>query len=140
MFLHMTNSRYLSFSDLGGLNMLIRTGLWRSLRAKNWTLEIAAQSRIIARMLKSPQTFELVSTLDGWVDDYLAIGQRFQRGAMVHAEVKSLMRIVDAQGNTVDAQVLLNEIGISTPSPELPIGFENLLETAKSLKTTSPKD
>ena len=137
MFLHMTNSRYLSFSDLGGLNLFIRTGLWRALKANGWSLEIAAQTRIIARMLKSPQTFELVSTLDGWTDDYLALGQCFQRGPMVHADVKSLMRIVDSGGTQIKTRPLLDAIGASGPSPDLPIGFSNLLETTETHKSTT---
>ena len=45
MFMHMTNSRYLSFSDLARMNLLIRTGLQKALKQNNWRLEICGQTR-----------------------------------------------------------------------------------------------
>lgn len=134
MFLHMTNSRYLSFSDLGRLNMLMRSGIWRTLNAQNWDLEVRGQTRTISRMLKSPQTFEMACQIEGWTDDLLAICHRFQRGDKVHAEVKTLMQICDRDGNVVPVQSLLDQFQISTPSPKLTDGFSELLDSLATAK------
>lgn len=135
MFLHMTNSRYLSFSDLGRLNMLMRNGIWRSLKAQNWQLEVRGQTRTISRMLKSPQTFEMACQVEGWTDDLLAICHRFQRGNKVHAEVKTLMQICDRDGNIIPVTSLLEQLRISAPSPKLTEGFQELLDSLGVAKT-----
>ena len=127
----MTNSRYLSFSDLARLNMLIRTGIWKILKQENWTLDILGQTRTISRMLKSPQTFILGCQIEGWTDDTIAICHRFQRGEKVHAEVRSLMQLTDRQGNTVPVSELLNALNAQQTSPKLSEGFEDLRKSLR---------
>lgn len=136
MFLHMTNSRYLSFSDLARLNMAIRTGIWAVLKKRKWTLDVLGQTRTISRMLKSPQTFEIVCQIEGWTDNEIAICHRFQRSDKVHAEVKTLMQISDEVGNQVPVADLLSALDSQLSSPNLSEGFELLKQ---SLTTTSPE-
>jgi len=131
-FLHLTNSRYLSFSDLGRLNMLIRSGIWTALNRNDWELVICSQTRTISRMLKSPQTFEMACQITGWTDEHLAICHRFQRSSKVHAEVNTLLRIENRAGNIVPVSELLQQLQITTPSPQLTDVFVDLVERAKS--------
>jgi len=114
--------------------MLMRSGIWRTLNAQNWDLEVRGQTRTISRMLKSPQTFEMACQIEGWTDDLLAICHRFQRGDKVHAEVKTLMQICDRDGNVVPVQSLLDQFQISTPSPKLTDGFSELLDSLATAK------
>ena len=131
MFLHMTNSRYLSFSDLARLNVLIRTGIWRALKANGWSLNAVAQTRTIARMLKSPQTFEIVCEIEAWDDDHLAICHRLQRNGKIHAELRALMQLHDASGTKVPTRALLTALGHETPSRDMPTNFRSLIEAAR---------
>ncbi|MHA7899979.1 MAG: thioesterase family protein [Henriciella sp.] len=132
MFLHMTNSRYLSISDLGRMNMLIRTGIWRLLKQRKWTLGVQGQTRTIARMLKSPQTFEIACQIEGWTEDLIAICHRFQRGGKVHAEIKTLMHLTGADGRRIPVSALLEALGTTAASPPLSEGFEELLQSITS--------
>lgn len=131
MFLHMTNSRYLSFSDLARLNMLIRTGIWRAMKTNGWTLNAVAQTRTIARMLKSPQTFEIVCRLEAWDDAHLAICHRLQRNGKVHAELRALMQMHDASGAVVPTASVLTVLGHDSPSEEMSANFRSLIEAAR---------
>ena len=79
MFLHMTNSRYLSFSDLGRVDLFTRSGLNRLLRQKGWRTSISAQTMTINRMLKTPNAFELETRVHGWNDQFLVVEQTFLR-------------------------------------------------------------
>ncbi len=129
MFLHMTNSRYLSFSDLARMNMAIRTGIWKVLKQRNWTLDILGQTRTISRMLKSPQTFVLACQIEGWTEDEIAICFRFQRGEKIHAEVKSLVQVSNDLGERVAVSELLKALDVQDASPQLSEGFEDLKQT-----------
>ena len=131
-FLHLTNSRYLSFSDLGRLNLLIRSGIWDLLKRNDWEMVICSQTRTIARMLKSPQTFEMACQITGWTEEYLAICHRFQRSSKVHAEVNTLLRIETRAGDIVPVSQFLAQMQVTTPSPQLTDVFTDLVDRAKS--------
>lgn len=131
-FLHLTNSRYLSFSDLGRLNLLIRSGVWDILNRESWELVICSQTRTIARMLKSPQTFEIACQITGWTDEHIAICHRFQRSSKVHAEVNTLVRIQTLGGEVIPVNRLLEALNVTTVSPQLTDVFADLVERASS--------
>ncbi len=126
--MHMTNSRYLSFSDLGRLNLLIRTGLASALQKNDWQLEICGQTRTLTRMLKAPQSFKMVCEIDGWTDTYIAFNHVFRRRGSIHAAVNTLMRVADTDGNTIAPQNLINAIRWTETSPELPEYFASLVQ------------
>lgn len=131
-FLHLTNSRYLSFSDLGRLNLLIRSGISAVLKQNDWELVVCSQTRTIARMLKSPQTFEMACQVTGWTDEYLAICHRFQRSSKVHAEVNTLLRVETRTGDIIPVSHLLELLRVTTPSPQLTDVFTDLVDRAKT--------
>lgn len=131
-FLHLTNSRYLSFSDLGRLNMLVRSGVWRVLKQRGWEIVICSQTRTIARMLKSPQTFEMACQITGWTDEHIAICHRFQRSDKVHAEVNTLVQVQTRAGVVIPVAELLQQLEVSAPSPQLTDVFSDLVQRANS--------
>ncbi|MEM7328308.1 MAG: thioesterase family protein [Pseudomonadota bacterium] len=128
MFMHMTNSRYLSFSDLARLNLLIRTGLMKAMRDNRWRLEICGQTRTITRMLKAPQSFQMVCEIEGWSDRHIAFNHAFKRRGHTHAIVNTLMRVADADGNEVAPETLLQAISWQNASPKMPAQFIGLTE------------
>ena len=135
MFLHMTNSRYLSFSDLARLNLIIRTGLNRHLQNKGWHLEICAQTRTITRMLKAPQTFVATCEIMGWTDQYIAFQHHLIRGEKTHAEINTIMRISAAEAAPVATSALLEAIRWTGVSPSLSKIYLDLIEQSEEAQT-----
>lgn len=131
MFLHMTNSRYLSFSDLARLNMLIRTGLRRVMKVNNWSLDAVAQTRTIARMLKSPQTFDITCQIEAWDEHHLAICHCLERNGKIHAELRALMQFHDADRNPVPVAAIMSALEYDQASAEMPAAFRNLISAAQ---------
>jgi acyl-CoA thioesterase FadM len=119
MFMHMTNSRYLSFSDLGRFNMLARTGISKALRKNAWRLEVCGQTRTITKMLKTPQAFTMVCKIVGWTEDYLAISHQFLRRGGIHADVSMLVALRGADGTRLGISQLLEARGVTETSPDL---------------------
>lgn len=128
MFMHMTNSRYLSFSDLARLNLLIRTGLLKALKQNGWQLEICGQTRTITRMLKAPQAFRMICEIDGWTEKHIAFNHTFKRRGKIHAAVNTLMRVSDKNGIEVAPQRLIDAVEWSQSSPEIPNAFAQLAD------------
>lgn len=133
MFMHMTNSRYLSFSDLARLNLLIRTGMLRALRNNKWKLEICAQTRTITRMLKTPNAFQMSCEIEGWSDKYIAFNHEFTRRGRTHAAVSTLMRVTDDQGREVPPQRLIDTLRWDQASPEMPESFAGLAQELENV-------
>lgn len=117
MFMHMTNSRYLSFSDLARLNLLRRTGMMKELKRNGWHLEICGQTRTITRMLKAPQAFQMICKIGGWSDTHIAFSHTFKRRGTIHAAVSTLMQITDATGTVISPQKLIDGLQWTEPSP-----------------------
>lgn len=136
MFMHMTNSRYLSFSDLGRLNLLIRTGLSRQMHKHGWRLEICGQTRTITRMLKAPQTFDMMCEISGWSDRYIAFNHQFKRHEKIHAEINSLMRVTNKAGDLIDVETVLAAIGWTEASAPLNEVFADLVRRSDAIYTS----
>jgi len=127
MFMHMTNSRYLSFSDLGRMDLFIRSGLRNALRKNGWHTEIYGQTMTINRMLKAPKPFIVETQIHGWDDQFLVVGQRFMRNDKNHAGVVTLLALEDRAGNPITPQSLIEEIEPGTESPPLPEKYTELI-------------
>lgn len=127
MFLHMTNSRYLSFADLGRVDLTARAGLRKAMNRHRWRAEICGQIMTINRMLKAPNRFQLETRICGWDDRYLAVEQTFIRRARTHASVNTLLRVQDRDGTPIPPQALIDEIDPGRPSPKLPDLFLDLI-------------
>lgn len=132
MFMHMTNSRYLSFSDLARFNLLIRTGLMKALKQNRWRLEICGQTRTITRMLKAPQSFRMACEIEGWSDQHIAFNHAFKRRGNTHAVVNTLMRVSDMEGNTIAPQQLIDAVRWKDVSPAMPEAFVGLAKEIES--------
>ena len=77
--LHMNNGRYLTIMDLGRIDILIRTGLWREMRRRKLRGVVAAQ-RIRYRHALGPwDRFRIESSILGWNDEGLLFEHRMIR-------------------------------------------------------------
>ena len=74
---HMTNSRYASFTDLGMLNYIARTGFLKVFRQHGWTPIIQSEAISFHRMMRFPQKFELHTRPVGWEGSYILFEHTF---------------------------------------------------------------
>ena len=137
MFMHMTNSRYLSFSDLGTINYIVRTGSWAVLRKKGWFPVICAQSMIVTRMLTTPQKFTLVSSVTGWTDTYVGLSHKFYHKERVHAEVRVIARFASRDKTKVSPQAMIDEVGEVLISPDLPEDYLKMIQSIEQARQNS---
>ena len=136
MFLHMTNSRYLSFSDLGRMDLFIRSGFRGVVKNEQWSTEICGQTMTINRMLKAPKLFTLETQLHGWDDQFLVIGQRFMRNGKNHAGVVTLLELHDRSGTFVPPQSLIDQIEPGVAPPPLSQAFTDLIASTNTSRSS----
>ncbi len=139
MFAHMTNSRYLSFSDLGTINHIIRIGSWPVLRKRGWIPVICGQSMVISRMLSMPEKFELVTKIVAWTDAYVCLSHKFIRGETEHAEVQVIAKFAARDKSKVRPQEMVDAIGLDLVSPELPDSFAHLIARVEACRARARK-
>lgn len=74
--LHMTNSRYLAFMDLGRMDLILRSGLWPVARRERWVPVIGGCMVRFRRSLAPFERFELTTQIKGWDEKWLYIEHR----------------------------------------------------------------
>ena len=116
---HMTNSRYSSFTDLGTMNYMGRTGALMTYRKRGWSPIIQHESITFYRMMKFPQKFELTTQLVGWADCYICFRHQFHSKGKLIAESRMVARLVGRGRKKVDTQMALEAMGLNLESPQL---------------------
>lgn len=143
MFAHMTNSRYLSFGDLGTLNYIIRSNFWPGLRKNGWFPVICGQTMVVSKMLRTPQKFDVVTNVVGWDETYVGLRHSFMRGGKQYAEVRVIARFASSKGGGVSTVTVLDAMPFHYDSPDFPPEYLELIrtvETARPPKRSGPKD
>lgn len=134
MFAHMTNSRYSSFSDLGTINYLIRAGFGKVLRKRGWAPVVCAQSMVVSRMLKTPQSFDIETHLVAWNETYIGLQHTFIRNDRPTAHVYVLGRLTAQDRSKPTPHDLALAMGVTEKSPEFTQPFLKLIEVADGVR------
>ena len=140
MFAHMTNSRYLSFSDLGTMNFIIRIGYMRVFQSRGWVPVICAQTMNVSRMLTTPQKFEVHTRLAGWNDTYVGLHHTFMRNDRKHADVYVLARLAARDRSKPTPYDLVAAGGKTVASPTFSKPFLDLIEEAEGARKDKRPD
>lgn len=74
---HMNNGRYLSIMDLGRLDVMLRSGLWREALRQRWTPIASGISIRFSRELRPFQPFRLETRLLCWDTTLVVMEQSF---------------------------------------------------------------
>ena len=135
--MHLTNSRYLSFGDLGRIDMMLKTKLAGLTLKKGWLGVVNAQTVSYIRAIKPLSRIELHSKLLGWDEKYWYFEHRFVANNTLYASI--LVRGVFIKGKQViPMQELLALIGHHQASPELPRRVSHWKELLSIKKQESP--
>lgn len=116
--IHMNNGRYLTIMDLGRVDLTIRSGLWRVMRANRWYPVVGSARMVFCRPLDPFQAYELTTRVAGWDGKWVYMEQRFVVGEMVHA--RGVLKALFLKGREkVPSAELARALGHDGPSPDL---------------------
>jgi acyl-CoA thioesterase FadM len=117
--MHMNNGIYLCIMDLGRLDLMIRSGLWRVIQSRGWYTVVVAETIQFRRSLNLFQRFSISTCVLGWDKKVIVIEQRFIRGGEVVAHALVRARVLRKAGGNVAPRELALAAGMAADSPPL---------------------
>jgi acyl-CoA thioesterase FadM len=117
---HVNNGVYLSMLDVARVDLLLRSGMAKRLRQGGFYPVVAAETIRFRRSLQLFQAFEVETRVIGWDEKAFIIQHHFWRRGNVVAEAVVRARFLKRGGGTATSQELLDLLGKTGASPELP--------------------
>ncbi len=115
--LHMTNSRYNSFMDIGRINFMIRIGGWDKLRRAGMLPVLGSLATRYGRPINPFQAFQVLTRIVSWDDRWLYMEQRIVAGGQT-ASITLCKTLFVQKGRSVPTDELMQLIGFTSPKPE----------------------
>jgi acyl-CoA thioesterase FadM len=117
---HVNNGKYLSLLDLGRLDLMLRSGAWRTFGERGWYPVVAAQTITYKRSLTLGQRFALRTRVLGVDARAVYLEQTFVRHGGVVARAVVQARFLRRTGGSVQPDELLAAVGGSPRDLVLP--------------------
>lgn len=142
--LHMNNGRYLTLMDLGRLDLMVGSGLWRAILRHRWTPIASAILVRYRRELRLWQRFRLESRIVCWEAATVVIEQVFvidggPRDGEIAARALFKGGLYDrGQRRFVEITRLMGEIGVEAASPVPSAEIDAFLHADDQLKQAGP--
>ncbi|MFN3868842.1 MAG: thioesterase family protein [Hyphomicrobiaceae bacterium] len=139
--LHLNNGRYLTMMDLGRLDIMVGSGLFRAVIAHGWTPIASAVKIRFRRELRLWQKFRLETRLVAWDRASVVMQQTFVIDGGPndgHVAAQALFKggLYDRTSrHFVEIARLMREIGVSAESPPPPPEVAAFLEADAALKS-----
>lgn len=114
---HMNNGKYLSIMDLARVDLMIRSGLDRTLRRAGYYPVVVAQTIRYRKSIALFETFTIETQVLGWDDKAFLVAQRFLRDGACVAEAIVRARFLKRSGGSVSPVEILRLAGHSGQSP-----------------------
>ncbi len=143
--LHMNNGRYLTLMDIGRLDIMVVSGLWRAVLRHRWTPIASAIKIRFRRELKTFQRFRLETRLVAWDRASVIMEQTFlidggPRDGQIAAQGLFKGGIYDRTAKTfVEIERLMAEIGVAAESPPMTPEVEAFLKADDELKRAADR-
>jgi acyl-CoA thioesterase FadM len=138
--LHMNNGRYLTVMDLGRLNLILRTGLWRLITKKKYAPVLAA-AQIRYRLPLMPfHLFDLETHVLCWDEKWIFMEQRFLHVKGPKAGVVAAIALVKGSfydpecKATVPTSEILDAMGHNQDSPSMPAYLADWIHAEDALR------
>lgn len=135
---HLNNGRYLSIADIGRLDLMRATGLWRTLRSRGWYPVIANATITYRKSLAPWQRFEVQSRFLGTDDRGVYLEQRFVVKGEIYATLHARGRFLKTAGGLVPMEDLLTALGERPENLEVPAWLERWAADVALPSTKSP--
>ncbi|MFV0433932.1 MAG: thioesterase family protein, partial [Leucobacter sp.] len=116
---HMNNGRYLSLFDLGRWDLLVRTGLMRTMRERGWYAVVSSATVTFRKSLNLWHRFDVESRFIGHDDKALYVEHRATVQGEIFARVIVRARMLRREGGTLGHDELFAAIGVPEGLPDV---------------------
>ncbi len=132
---HVNNGVYLTYADLGRIDLLLRAGYFRKILKRGWYPVVVAETIRFYKSLKLFQRFTIETEVIGWDEKNVLIQQRFERKGELLALAVINARFLSRKGGSVTTADLMTFLEISEmpgPLPDWIEDWRNAIEVADS--------
>lgn len=140
--MHMNNGRYLTLMDLGRLDFLVRSGLWRPLLRHRWTPIASGIAIRFRRELRLFDKFDVETRLVTWNDVTVVMEQvlRFESGPRAgQVASRALFKggLYDRKSRSfVTIARMMHEIGVDEAAPAPTQEVEAFLKADEAIRAS----
>ncbi len=92
--MHLNNGRYWTLMDLGRADLMIRSGLWRTVWKNRWLPVVSAGKIRFRRELRLFQPFTLETRIVAWTDTSIIVEHRMVTRGRDEADILSAIALV----------------------------------------------
>lgn len=144
--LHMNNGRYLTVMDIGRLDLVVRSGLWRAVVKHRWMPVVSTAATRFRRELKLFEPFRLETRLSYWQDSVIVIEHRFRfvqgnrKGAIAATALMKAGFYDRAAKEFVPVQRMLDELAVTDTSPPATPEIRALLQMEDTIRASDRAD
>ena len=119
IFMHVNNGMYFSIMDLSRIDMMVRSGVWKAMRSRNWSGVVSSETISFRKSLKLGQRYSVESKIVGYDDRAVYFEHRIVVDAEIYARAFVATRLISENG-TVTSDELVKVFGPPPPDVELP--------------------
>lgn len=137
---HMNNGRYLTIADLGRMDLVLASGLWRQVVKNRWTPIASSLVIRFRREMRLFEPFRLESRLLGWNDTAIVIEHQFvftkgERQGQVASRALFKGGFYDRNARAfVPMKDVMAAMGYHGPSPNLAEDVEAFLKADDAMR------
>ena len=133
--MHVNNGMYLSLMDLGRLDLMVRSGLWATMRAKGWSPVVNLETITFRKSLRLWQRYTIETKVIGFDDRAIYFEQRMVADGEVYARAYIAGRLVSKAGPVPNGEIYA-EVGeppaeLVVPEPVLRWREDNALPSTR---------
>jgi acyl-CoA thioesterase FadM len=139
IFRHMNNGRYFTLQDLGRVDLMIRNGTLKVMKARGWYPVVVAESLSFRRSLELFDAFEIESQVIGWTERHFVIEHVFTRRGEQVAAGYVTARFLRKAGGTVPVAEVLDALDLRQESPPMPERVLTWLEAQNAITAAIPR-
>lgn len=141
---HMNNGVYFSIFDLGRVELLLRSGLYRQFRSRGWYAVVTAETGTFRRELRPFRRFDLHSEVLGWDERHLYFQHRILSAGRLATHSVVQVRFLSRDGQRLAPSDLLETLPEVPERPELPDWVsdwsKSTYEHARAQETPKPEE
>jgi YbgC/YbaW family acyl-CoA thioester hydrolase len=135
---HMNNSVYLGLMDYSRLDLMLRSGAWRLMRAAGVYPVVTTQTITYRKSLELGERFTIETRIAGYDEKAVYIEQRFIRAGEVTAVAFVAGRFLRDRGGVVTMAQLGEIVGVDVSAKPIPAWMREWAQATRLPSTKSP--
>jgi acyl-CoA thioesterase FadM len=116
---HVNNGVYFSMMDLGRIDMMLRSGSYKTIDSKGWYPVVTAETLKFKKSLTVFQKFEIHTQIVGWDEKSFYIEQSFVADHKLYVSGVIKGQFLKRQGGKVSTRELLSAVSIDYEGQKL---------------------